>query len=135
MDIKKLAVLEKNNEQILVKEGETFYFRTSDSKDTNFNVLLILEDEKVVIGEPFIEKNGVIVEFVGEKKLKTETRRYRNKSRYRRNKSHTDIFFEYKVVQISTVEKEVTKKAKSTEKPVKKVAKKATVKKLIKKSK
>lgn len=132
MDIKKLAVLEKNNEQILVKEGEIFFLRKTDLKDVAFNTLLIIDGEDVVIGEPYIAKSGVLVEFIGEKKIKTETRRYRNKSRYRRNKSHTDVFFEYVVKRISL--KEDLNNEKVAEKTVKKPVKK-TVKKLIKKSK
>lgn len=124
----KYAILQIKSKQYFVKEGSTISVPKID-KDTNFEVLLIKDEKDVTIGTPIVEKGGLKLTNLGNKRVKVEVRRYKGKSRYRKNKSHTD---EYTVIRVDKIDMAAAKttvlKAKPEEKQEKKIVKKAAAK-------
>jgi|GEM_PF-520035 len=124
----KYAILQVKSKQYFVKEGSTISVPKID-KGTNFEVLLIKDEKDVTIGNPVTEKGGLNLTNLGNKRVKTDVRRYKGKSRYRKNKSHTD---EYTVIRIEKIDIAATKttviEAKPEEKQEKKIIKKVATK-------
>jgi ribosomal protein L21 len=134
----KYAIIEIKNRQYLVQEGTKFESQKL-SLDTPVDVLLLKDKETTLIGEPFVAKGGVTLTLLGPKRVKTSVRRYKSKSRYRKDKSHTDS---YSVLEVSSIsltspsskivalkEKTLVKTVSKTEKNTTK-AKTKTVKKV-----
>ncbi len=126
----KYAIIRIKDKQFFVREGTKV--KVVELRDTdNVDVLLLKENDFLEIGEPLVNKGGVVLERLGDKKIKTEVRRYKSKSRYRKNKSHSQKFSFLRVINISSglkkssikEEKAITKKA--SKKNIVKTAKKA----------
>lgn len=83
------AVVDLNGTQLLVKEGLEFEIKKLDiEKGTDFDeekVLLIVEDEKVKIGKPYIKGAKVTFQVLSQTKGdKVVVFKYKAKSRYRK---------------------------------------------------
>ena len=123
----KYAIIEIASKQFMVQEGDKVKVFAADI--TSFDTLLIKDEKTLEIGTPAIEKGGVTLNYVGDKKVKTVVRRYKGKSRYRVNKSHTDIYSVFAVSSIKVGdENSITKMPDIVEEP-----KKEEIKKVIKK--
>jgi large subunit ribosomal protein L21 len=131
----KYAVIQVKSKQYLVKEGNTVIVPKL-GENPELQVLILSDGKSVSVGEPHV-KGGIKASLVGSKRVKTEVRRYKSKSRYRKNKSHTDEYSLIKIEKIdstlktNSLSKEATKTKAATKKPAKDEAK---VKKVAKKS-
>lgn len=141
----KYAIIEIGAKQFMVTEGDSFkIFTNSDIK--TFSTLLLKDGDTLEIGAPALEKGGVSLTHTHDKKIKTEVRRFKGKSRYRVNKSHSDDYSYYAVKSIkvgdtnSINESEKPVVVAKSEKPAKIVKKvvtkkpKVSVKKVVKKT-
>lgn len=148
------AVVRINSKQHLVAKDERLTV-DSVSKDSNIEVLMAGTGKDIAIGEPVLSDFGVKFQVISEgKDKKIAVRRYKSKSRYRKNKGHRQPITTLKVIDLgksvknelvweeekpAKVEeaKKETKSTKKTEKKAEKPAKttkKSTAKKSSKKS-
>jgi len=85
--IMKYAVIRLAGRQFKVEEGQKFEISKTDQLEPE--VLLLVDGEKVEIGEPVLKKIKVEVKILEEKRgKKVEIRRYKAKTRYRRKIGH-----------------------------------------------
>lgn len=129
----KYAILQVKSKQYFVKEGATIKVAKID-ENTEFQILLIKDEKSLSIGNPIVEKGGLVLTNLGNKRIKTEVRRYKGKSRYRRNRSHTDEYTVIKVEKIDLGASKTTISADSSEKVAKKSEKSTKTKAVAKKS-
>jgi len=94
------AIIEIGSKQYLVKQNELLKVdRVTD--DVSVNVLLAKVSDKLEIGEPYVNGVGVQIELLEDKKdKKVSIRRFKSKSRYRRNVGHRQPISLLKVTQI-----------------------------------
>lgn len=131
MAINKYAIIEIGSRQFMVCEGEVVSIYKNDSI-TTFNTLVFKDGDTLNIGTPYVENGGVLLTYTGDTKVKSIVRRFRGKSRYRVNKSHTDILANYIV---SKLDKNLQNKIESKKEAFDKKSVKAKQRKLITKSK
>ncbi len=82
------AVIRLNSKQFIVQKGQTFKVDRV-SPESEIQVLMAEVDGNVLFGEPVLDKFGVKIEVLEDKKdEKIEVRRYKSKSRYRKHKGH-----------------------------------------------
>ena len=107
------AVIEINSKQFIVKEGEVFNV-DSLSSDDEVKVLLAQMGEELLIGEPYLENVGVQITVRENKKdRKVSVRRFKSKSRYRKNKGHRQPISVIEVSKISKSSKSSIKQAET----------------------
>ncbi len=100
---KKTAVLEINNYQYLIQEGQEIPIRidlSAQKKDIKINVLAIFQNDTFDYGTPYIKKevDFELGEIVKGKKVVKAT--YTAKSRYRRKVGHRSKYREFKLKSI-----------------------------------
>ena len=135
----KYAIIRLKDKQFFVREGTKIKVFELN-KDDKVEVLLLKDDKSLEIGEPLVSKGGVVLTKLGDKKIKTEVRRYRSKSRYRKNKSHSQVFTFLKVTNLNSSLKSSSIKAESKKEESVKKAKtekkaKSASKKIVSKTK
>lgn len=82
----KIAVIETGGKQYLVSEGQKIQVEQNPTFD---KVLLLVDENKVEIGRPYLADRKVSAEIFGEKRLpKVTTFKYHSKTRYRKKKGH-----------------------------------------------
>ncbi|PIR42974.1 50S ribosomal protein L21 [candidate division WWE3 bacterium CG10_big_fil_rev_8_21_14_0_10_32_10] len=119
----KYAVIQIKGKQYFVEEGDKIKTPQMLEGDT-VSVLLLKNEDKLVIGDPLVKKGGVELSHLSDKRIKTEVRRYRSKVRYRKNKSHSQVYSLLQVKNISdSLDKSVVLVMKDAKKEVKKVQK------------
>lgn len=101
-----LAVIETGSKQYLVQPGAKIEIdkmrKLTKTKNIIFNkVLLIVNNDDLVVGKPFISGATVTGSLVKEKKRKIKILKYKPKTRYRKNKSYKQITW---VVEINNIE-------------------------------
>lgn len=100
----KYAVFSNNGKQYKVSEGEELLMDklASDGKQAEFgDVLLVVDGDKVKLGEPNIKGAKVLVEILGEEKGdKVRVVKFKAKSRYRRQ---TGFRHQYTRVKVSKI--------------------------------
>jgi len=101
----KYAVVKIKDKQFLVKEGDKITAHQVKEGD-KIEVLLLKDADTMDIGMPFITKGGVQLSLIADKRVKTEVRRFKSKSRYKRNKSHSQIFSSLLIKSIDSALKE-----------------------------
>jgi len=130
--MEKYAIIKLGGKQFMVKEGDRF--SVERQAGVKLDVLLFSDGKNVLVGSPNVEGVEVkaeILKNVGERARKIRVGRFRNKSRYRKIKGHTQPMSMIKINSIShgvkekevvKIKKAVTKKApvKSSKKKVKK---------------
>lgn len=101
----KYAIIKSAGIQLKVQEGDEIeVFRLPQKEDSKINfpaVLLIKEDDKILIGQPFIKNAKVeatIIKNLRGEKIRVAT--YKAKSRYRRVKGHRDELTRIKIDKI-----------------------------------
>jgi large subunit ribosomal protein L21 len=129
----KYAVIKTGGKQYRVSEGDTLEVDKLEVKENQVvfdNVLLLVEDENVQIGKPFIEGAKVKAKLLEQKKGdKIRVAKFKSKVRYRRVTGFRSLLSK---VQIEAIEsskvnkvKEAVKEEKTKPAKPKKVSKKA----------
>lgn len=118
------AVIKLNSRQYIVKQGSLLKVDVLPEVPT-FEVLLAEIAGEIHVGEPVVETVGVKIQIEEDKKdKKVEVRRFKSKSRYRKNKGHRQPISMLRVLEIgektkneifrSDVKADVKKEAKTT---------------------
>lgn len=98
------AVVEISKKQYLVKEGDKLEVQRLKQKEGNIvfdKVLLLASDDKVDIGNPYVEGAKVVAEIKGEKKgPKIISYKYRRRKKSRWKKGHRQIYTHLLISQI-----------------------------------
>lgn len=94
------AVIKLNSRQYIAKVGSLIKVDALSDKPA-FDVLLAEVSGEVYIGEPTVESIGVKIQITDDKKdKKVEVRRFKSKSRYRKNKGHRQPISILRVLEI-----------------------------------
>lgn len=101
----KFAVIKTGGKQYIVKEGDVVAVEKlvhESDKVTFSEVLLVADEKKAVIGQPFVPGASVAATVVedgkGEKKI---VFRFKSKTRYHKKKGHRQLFTKVKIAKIS----------------------------------
>lgn len=98
------AVVEIEKKQYLVREGDKLEVERLKQKEgeiTFENILLLVLDDKVSIGSPYVSGAKVIAEIKGEKKgKKIISYKYRRRKKSRWKKGHRQIYTHLIIKQI-----------------------------------
>jgi large subunit ribosomal protein L21 len=102
----KFAVIELAGTQLKVREGKEYEVKKlSGNKGDKIeleNVLMVVEDKDVKIGEPYVDGAKVTLEITSQKKgEKIKVFKYKAKSRYRRSYGHRPSITRVLVKKIS----------------------------------
>ncbi len=130
-ETKKIAVLEINDKQFIVSENDIFKI-DSITDDPSVKVLLYSDGKTTEVGQPVLEGYGAKIEILDAyKDSKVTVRRYKSKSRYRKNKSHRQPVTDIKIIDFGkTIKNEIVTKTaeepKSKQKKVKNTKAKST---------
>ncbi|MCG2686087.1 50S ribosomal protein L21 [Candidatus Parcubacteria bacterium] len=119
----KYAVIRLAGRQFKVEEGQKFEISKTDKVEPE--VLLLVDGDKIEIGEPVLKKTTVEIKVLEEMRCKkVEIRRYKAKTRYRRKIGHRQPMMALEVGGIGMKGTEGTEGSKGTEgtEGVKKVA-------------
>jgi len=108
------CVLQIKDKQYFVTEGDLIKTHPLESP-SEVKILLLKDKKDLLLGDPVVNSGGVEITILGDKKIKTKVRRYKSKSRYRKDKSHSQKFTFFKVTKISSTVKGVIFKTKSKE--------------------
>jgi len=95
------CILRIKDKQYFVTQGDILKTYPV-SLEEPIQILLLRDEEEVLLGNPVVEKGGVEISVLGVNRIKTDVRRYKSKSRYRKNKSHSQEFSVLKIVKISS---------------------------------
>ena len=100
----KYAVIKFSNRQYKIGEKETILVDKLDSTKVKPDVLLFVDDEKVEIGKPYLDKVKVVLKIEGEpvKGEKIHVFKYKAKSRYRKRVGFRPLFSKITVEKISS---------------------------------
>lgn len=105
------AIIKTGGKQYKVAEGETVSLEKLPGKPKEKiafkEVLLIVDDKKVHLGQPVVKNavvSGEIVEQKKDKKIRVAV--YKAKSRYRKVKGHRQLITRVKIVKIGLASRE-----------------------------
>jgi len=102
----KIAVIKTGGKQYKVKEGQSLKVEKLDKKEgekVKFDTLLVadVDGKSLELGKPLVKKQ-VEAEVIKEgKSVKVSVVKYKNKTRYLRNKGHRQAFTEVKITAIA----------------------------------
>ncbi|MGE4357480.1 MAG: 50S ribosomal protein L21 [Candidatus Omnitrophota bacterium] len=100
------AVVSVGGKQYKVKEGEEIKVErlsVKGKKVTLKEVLLIVDENNIEVGRPFIPKAKVICEVLGERKAdKVVIFKYRRRKNYRKKIGHRQILTHLRIKEINT---------------------------------
>lgn len=105
------AVIRFQGKQFIVEPGQTIQVDKVDSKLTKqesfpLEVLTIIDDKSVVIGQPVVKDFEVKAKFVKDfKGKKIKVLRYKNKINYHVEKGHRSHYSQILIVEISKSKK------------------------------
>ncbi len=100
----KIAVIETGGKQYVVAPGNTIKVeklpQTAGDKFIFDKILLVADGDKVVLGKPYYDAK-VSAELVAQERLKKViTRKYHNKTRYRKTTGHRQHISIVKILEI-----------------------------------
>lgn len=100
---KPYAVIQLNGKQFLVSEGDVLEIDSAVAEQKLFitDVLLVVSDKGIQVGQPLVAKAKVTLNLVEEKRTKTRVAKFRSKSRYRKIYGHKQPQSVLKVESIS----------------------------------
>lgn len=99
----KYAVIKLAGHQYKVSEGETVLVDHLLDKKVEPEVLLVVDDKKVTVGKPTVEKAKVAVKILGEEKgLKIDIYKYKAKSRYRKHTGFRPLYTKIEIGKITS---------------------------------
>ncbi|MDP3934903.1 MAG: 50S ribosomal protein L21 [Candidatus Giovannonibacteria bacterium] len=101
----KIAVIETGGKQYLVSEGQKIQVEKLPQKageKFDFDkVLLLVENDKIEVGKPYLAGKKISAELLEEKRLpKVTIFKYHSKTRYRRKKGHRQHVNIVKILKI-----------------------------------
>jgi len=102
------AVIEANGKQYIVEEGSVVNIEKTSKKPGDIielsNILLLVDDKKVEIGRPYLDKGTVLAEvkrhFKGKKTLVFKKRRRKD---YKKLLGHRQQYTEVKIKEIKKI--------------------------------
>jgi large subunit ribosomal protein L21 len=100
------AILEIGGKQYKIEEGneisiERLPFKIGDEVKFG-NVLMIVDNEKIIYGSPYIENAYVTCKILDEyKDKKIKVFKYKSKVNYRRKRGHRQILMKVKIEKIN----------------------------------
>ncbi len=101
----KFAVIKTGGKQYLVKEGETLsveLLKLNVGDKVDFNPLLLVDEDSVVIGKPEVKGAKVVATVVIHGKgEKIRVVKYHRKVRYKKTYGHRQPFTQIKIEKIS----------------------------------
>jgi len=106
----KYAVIQTGSKQYQVSEGDTLEIEKLEGKakkKITFNqVLLVVDEKKVSLGQPLVKGAKVTAEILEQKKgVKIRVAKFKAKSRYRRVKGHRQQLTKIKINKITCPKK------------------------------
>ena len=106
----KYVVAQIGGMQVRLEEGKTFVV----NKMAGYTPLVLMysNGDSVVVGSPYLEDIIVDLSVVGDKVLKTQVKRFKAKSRYRKNTGHKQPLVTLKVESIGKKGDKLEKKEK-----------------------
>ena len=94
----KYAIVRIGGRQFKIEEGQNLTVDRFDGKVEE--VLLFVDGDDVKVGRPLVEGVKIKTNVVEEGKVKTEIRRFKAKSRYRKTKGHKQPTTTFRVESI-----------------------------------
>jgi len=96
------AVIASGGKQYIVKKGQTLELELlGDAKKAEFDVLLLIDGDKVQVGAPFVKDLKVHAEVVDEVKGdKIKVLKFKPKKRIKRLTGHRQHFTQVKITKI-----------------------------------
>ena len=124
------AIIESCGKQYKVAEGDVVFFEKLDAEEgkkvTFDNVILVSEDGKVQVGNPYVKGVKVEGKVVSHGKgKKIIVFKMKPKKNYRRKQGHRQPYTKVEITSIKTTAKKAETKAASAKAETKKVAEKA----------
>ena len=124
------AIIESCGKQYKVAEGDVVFFEKLDAEEgkkvTFDNVILVSEDGKVQVGNPYVKGVKVEGKVVSHGKgKKIIVFKMKPKKNYRRKQGHRQPYTKVEITSIKTAAKKTETKAASAKAETKKVAEKA----------
>ena len=120
------AIIESCGKQYKVTEGDVVFFEKLDAEEITFDkVMLVSEDGKVQVGNPYVK--GVKVEgkvVAHGKAKKIIVFKMKAKANYRRRYGHRQPYTKVEITSIKTAAKKATAEKKETTAAAKKTTKK-----------
>lgn len=134
--MEKYAIIKLGGKQFMVREGDQF--RIERQSSLNMYVLLFSDGKTVMVGSPIVEGvkiKGEIVKGADPKGTKIRVGRFRNKSRHRRIKGHTQPMSTIKINSITSGDEKPVVVKKTSKSTVKKKVKASPKRKVVAKTK
>ena len=124
------AIIESCGKQYKVAEGDVVFFEKLDAEEgkkvTFDNVILVSEEGKVQVGNPYVKGVKVEGKVVSHGKAKKIiVFKMKPKKNYRRKQGHRQPYTKVEITSIKTAAKKTETKAASAKAETKKVAEKA----------
>ena len=124
------AIIESCGKQYKVAEGDVVFFEKLDAEEgkkvTFDNVILVSEEGKVQVGNPYVKGVKVEGKVVSHGKAKKIiVFKMKPKKNYRRKQGHRQPYTKVEITSIKTAAKKAETKAASAKAETKKVAEKA----------
>ena len=124
------AIIESCGKQYKVAEGDVVFFEKLDAEEgkkvTFDNVILVSEEGKVQVGNPYVKGVKVEGKVVSHGKgKKIIVFKMKAKKNYRRKQGHRQPYTKVEITSIKTAAKKTETKAASAKAETKKVAEKA----------
>ena len=124
------AIIESCGKQYKVAEGDVVFFEKLDAEEgkkvTFDNVILVSEEGKVQVGNPYVKGVKVEGKVVSHGKgKKIIVFKMKAKKNYRRKQGHRQPYTKVEITSIKTAAKKAETKAASAKAETKKVAEKA----------
>lgn len=97
----KYAIISINNKQYKVAEDKEFFIDRIDEKDIDLKILLISDGDVSHIGNPYLSKAKVDLEYINDEQGdKLHVRKFKSKSRYRKKIGFRPIYTLIKINKI-----------------------------------
>lgn len=101
----KKAVITTGGKQYIVSEGETITVDVlqGDSKTATFSPLMVIDGNKITVGQPEVEGVKVTADILAEQNtsIKTTSIRYKAKKRVKTVRGHRQHFTDLKITKIA----------------------------------
>jgi len=98
-----IAVIENSGKQFLVQEGNKILINRTDKKEGEeivFDKVLLVKNEKLMIGKPYVENAKVVGKILRKIKKKVLIIKFKPKTRYRKKKGYKYYFDEVLIEKI-----------------------------------
>src|SRR6266446_2082488 len=104
MTIRMRAIIKAGGKQYIVEKDQVIDLEllpTSDKKQIEFEVLMLIDGDKVQVGTPTLENVKVTAEILGESKgQKIKVLKFKPKKRYKKLTGHRQRYSQVKITSI-----------------------------------